>query len=231
VREAELEMSSPPPELPPPPGSLLRWSRYREIRASDADRDRAVAELTEHHMQGRLDSDELGQRTQLAYSAKTRGELIRLLSDLPGPGPVSVWEAMRGLRPTGPFPGLGYAGFWPRAGALCADTLVTGGAVYGLQLLVPTGPGSALVGILPFAYFVALWATTGQTVGMWLVGVRVVRQEDGHRLGFGRSLIRLVGYMVNTATCFAGFAWAAVDRRKQGWHDKMAGSYVVRRLH
>jgi uncharacterized RDD family membrane protein YckC len=37
--------------------------------------------------------------------------------------------------------------------------------------------------------------------------------------------------MVNTATCFAGFAWAAVDRRKQGWHDKMAGSYVVRRLH
>jgi len=223
-------MSSPPPGRPPTPGAFLRWSHYREIRASDADRDRTVAELTEHHVQGRLDSDELRQRTQLAYSAKTSGELTRLLSDLPGPGPVSVWDTVRGLRPRGPFPGLGYAGFWPRGGALLADILFLGGAGYGLQLAVPNVLGTALAGILPVAYFVALWGTTGQTVGMWLVGVRVVRQEGGRRLGFARSLIRLVGYLANTATCFAGFAWAAVDRRKQGWHDKMAGSYVVRRL-
>jgi len=225
-------VQSPPPGPPDPPSWLL-WGRRGQIRASDADREKVVAELQEHHVQGRLSSDELSDRSHLAYAAKTTGELNELMSDLPGRprGALAVWDSARTLRGSGPFPGLGYVGFWPRAGALTADAILLAAAV---QLLM--GPlthfpeGATVLGVAPLAYFVVAWATSGRTVGLWLVGGRVVRQEDGGRLGFGRSLIRLVGYLVDTATAFAGFAWAGVDRRKQGWHDKMAGSYVVRKL-
>lgn len=191
-----------------------------------------VIELTEHHVEGRLSSDEFSERTQLAYRARTSGELTELLSDLPGKSSRSVgaWHGLQALRLGGPFPGLGYAGFWPRAGALWADLLLLAGASVAVHAFVSGAVGAGLIGILPLAYFVGLWATTGRTFGLWLVGARVVRQEDGHRLGFRRSLIRLVGYAVNLGSCSAGFVWAAIDWRKQGWHDKMAGSYVVRRL-
>lgn len=187
-----------------------------------------MAELAEEHVQGRIDAQELSRRSALAYRARTRAELARVLSDLPGgrPGPPQLWAMLERLRPRDPFPGLAYADFWPRGGALATDLLVLAAAGYGLHALT----GSVLLP-LPLAgvYFVALWAAGGRTLGMLLVGIRVVRQEDGGRLGLRRSLVRLVGYLVDGASCMLGFAWAAVDRRRQGWHDKMAGSYVVRR--
>ena len=224
-------MQSPPP-FHPGTGSWPPWSGRNQMRASDADREQVVTELANHHVQGRLSADELSERSQLAYGAKTTGELEGVLADLPGrpSGPLVIWEGMKSLRAVGPFPGLGFVGFWPRAGALWADLIVVGGVVAVAQPLDHIAPGAAAVGVFPLAYFVAAWATTGRTVGLWLVGGRVVRQEDGGRLGLGRSLIRLAGYLFDTLTCFVGFAWAGVDRRKQAWHDKMAGSYVVRRL-
>ena len=221
-----------PPTFQPGAGNWPPWPGRNRIRASDADREQVVTELTNHHVEGRLNADELSERSQRAYGAKTNGDLQELLADLPrGPsGPLTIWEGVKSLRAAGPFPGLGYLGFWPRAGALWADVIVVGGVVALAQPLDHIAPGAAAVGVFPLAYFVAAWATTGRTVGLWLVGGRVVRQEDGGRLGLGRSLIRLAGYLFDTLTCFVGFAWAGVDRRKQAWHDKMAGSYVVRRL-
>jgi len=213
-------------------GSWPPWARGNQWRASDADREQVVLELTEHHVEGRISSDEFSERTRLAYGARTSGELTDLLSDLPGMSSPSVvsWNGLRSLRLAGPFPGLGYAGFWPRAGALWADLLLLAGASLAVHVFVSGAGVASLIAVLPLAYFVGLWATTGQTFGLWLVGARVVRQEDGRRLGFRRSLIRLMGYAANLASCSVGFAWAAIDWRKQGWHDKMAGSYVVRRL-
>lgn len=202
------------------------------MRASDADREQAVVELTEHHVEGRLSSEEFSERTRLAYGARTSGELTELLSDLPSKSSASIvaWHGLRSLRLAGPFPGLGYAGFWPRAGAFWTDLILLAGASFAVHAFVVGVAGAGVTAVLPLAYFVCLWASTGRTFGLWLVGAQVVRQEDGGRLGFRRSLIRLVGYAVNLASCSLGFVWAAVDWRKQGWHDKMAGSYVVRRL-
>jgi uncharacterized RDD family membrane protein YckC len=45
----------------------------------------------------------------------------------------------------------------------------------------------------------------------------------------GRSFLRYVGYWVVWITLFIGFIWVAFDGRKQGWHDKIAGTLVVRR--
>ena len=57
------------------------------IRISDADRDRATARLRDHFAEGRLTSDELDERVTAALSAKTFGELRRVMADLPGPYP------------------------------------------------------------------------------------------------------------------------------------------------
>ncbi|MGA8207186.1 MAG: RDD family protein [Candidatus Dormiibacterota bacterium] len=221
-----------PPATPHRHGSWPPWASGSKLRASDADREQVVVELTEHHVEGRLSSDEFSERTRLAYRARTSAELTELLSDLPGKssGSVVAWHGLRSLRLAGPFPGLGYAGFWPRAGALWADLFLLAGASFVVHAFVSGAAGVGVIALLPLAYFVGLWASTGRTLGLWLIGARVVRQEDGRRLGFRRSIIRLVGYAVSAASCSVGFVWAAVDWRKQGWHDKMAGSYVVRRL-
>ena len=47
--------------------------------------------------------------------------------------------------------------------------------------------------------------------------------------GLGRSILRFVGYWICWITLFIGFFWVGFDSRKQGWHDKIAGTVVVRR--
>jgi hypothetical protein len=53
------------------------------LRVSDEERERAASELREHFAQGRLDSDELGERLDRAYAARTSSELQTLRADLP----------------------------------------------------------------------------------------------------------------------------------------------------
>ncbi|MGH7611988.1 MAG: RDD family protein, partial [Candidatus Dormibacteria bacterium] len=116
------------------------------------------------------------------------------------------------------------------AGALWADIIAIGAVGYGVEAVAGSVVGGDIVAAGGLAYFIVLWATTGRTLGMWLAGLRVVRQDSGRRLGLARSVIRMAGFFLNAASVFVGFAWAGVDRRKQGWHDKMAGSLVVRRI-
>jgi hypothetical protein len=55
------------------------------LRASDAERTETAEMLRRHHAEGRLDTDELEERIERCYAAKTRGELDALTDDLPGP--------------------------------------------------------------------------------------------------------------------------------------------------
>jgi hypothetical protein len=76
------------------PGPAGRPSRG--VRASDEDREQLIAELNEHLVAGRLDTDELERRVQAAYSASTTGELDALRSDLPVPSrQVALQHAQR----------------------------------------------------------------------------------------------------------------------------------------
>jgi Domain of unknown function (DUF1707) len=54
------------------------------LRASDAERERVAEALRRHHLDGRLDTDELQERLERAYAARTTGDLAPLLADLPG---------------------------------------------------------------------------------------------------------------------------------------------------
>lgn len=75
--------------------------RDRHLRLSDAERERATAELGEHYVQGRLTVEEHSERLDRVWAARTRGELGPVFADLPGgtPAPPGVVAAGRGWRP------------------------------------------------------------------------------------------------------------------------------------
>lgn len=75
-------------------------------------------------------------------------------------------------------------------------------------------------------YFTFFWTLVGQTPGKLLLGLRVVDQ-DGKNPTFGRSLIRVIGYALSALALYAGYWWILFDNRRQGWHDKLAGTYVI----
>jgi uncharacterized RDD family membrane protein YckC len=76
-------------------------------------------------------------------------------------------------------------------------------------------------------YFIFFHAVTGQTVGKRVCGLRVLG-VDGGVLGFRRSIIRFMGYLISRICLYLGFVWIALSSKKQGWHDKMAKSCVIR---
>lgn len=82
-----------------------------------------------------------------------------------------------------------------------------------------------LVLLFVVSYNIVFWMLAGQTPGKRAMGVRVVR-SNGERLDFGASVRRQLGLVVS-AILFLGYLWVLVDNRRQGFHDKIAGTFVV----
>jgi uncharacterized RDD family membrane protein YckC len=74
-------------------------------------------------------------------------------------------------------------------------------------------------------YYIGFWMLAGQTPGKRLMGLRIVR-TDGERITVGPAIRRWVGYWIS-AILFLGYLWILVDDRRQGFHDKLAGTLVV----
>lgn len=75
-------------------------------------------------------------------------------------------------------------------------------------------------------YLILFWTVSGKTPGKAILGLRVVTR-DGKGLSLGRSMLRVVGYVFSALVFYLGFLWVAVDARQRGWHDYLAGTYVV----
>jgi uncharacterized RDD family membrane protein YckC len=75
-------------------------------------------------------------------------------------------------------------------------------------------------------YFITLFATTGQTIGKYVMGVRVVRL-DGRSMTFKTGTVRWLGYFVSALPLGLGFFWVIVDNRRQGFHDRLADTSVI----
>jgi uncharacterized RDD family membrane protein YckC len=129
----------------------------------------------------------------------------------------------------GPAPGLAFGGFWLRVGAYIIDVILLGivGSILSLVLGVA---GQAMAGLIFMVYFIALWGTAGQTIGMMLLGLHVVRDVDGGKIRWGTAVLRLVGLFVAFACLYIGVIWVAFDPRKRGWHDRIGGTVVVRNI-
>ena len=89
--------------------------------------------------------------------------------------------------------------------------------------------GLGLAWLITALYFIFMWRSGG-TIGMRMLGLRVAREEDGRPIGLGRATARYLGYLVDWLALGLGLLWVGVDDRKQGWHDKIAGTLVVRRV-
>jgi serine/threonine protein kinase len=87
-----------------------------------------------------------------------------------------------------------------------------------LQLL-PTG--------LSFSYYTYFHAHSGQTPGKKAMRIKVV-SSDGSPVSTGKSIVRTIGYWISTLFFCLGFLWMLWDQDKQTWHDKMAGTYVIK---
>lgn len=94
------------------------------------------------------------------------------------------------------------------------------------EWLLAYGPYIGLAAFIFVLYHVAQWSIWGQTLGMKLAGIKVV-SADGNKPGFGRALLRMLGYFFSFSLAGWGFLMIALDPRRQGLHDKIAETFVV----
>jgi uncharacterized RDD family membrane protein YckC len=87
--------------------------------------------------------------------------------------------------------------------------------------------GYILVLIWTFGYLIFFWTSSGATPGKMIMGLKVVTVEGG-KLTIGKAVLRIIGYFVSAIIVYLGFLWVIWDKDKQGWHDKIAGTYVVK---
>ena len=81
--------------------------------------------------------------------------------------------------------------------------------------------------IVALAYFAGMWTWRGTTIGGIVLKLKVIR-TDGRPLTFVVALVRGLAAAFSVVVFFLGFLWIAWDKDKQGWHDKIAGTEVVR---
>lgn len=133
-----------------------------------------------------------------------------------------------------------YAGFWIRVGASIIDSLLI--VVITLPLLVSfygweyfdseallAGPADFLISwVLPAAAVVWFWTQRQATPGKAVLSLRVVDAESGASLSLAQSIGRYLAYFVSIVPLGLGLLWVGFDSRKQGWHDKLASTVVIR---
>jgi uncharacterized RDD family membrane protein YckC len=145
-----------------------------------------------------------------------------------------------------------YAGFFSRGAAYLLDRAIASGIAFGIFVVIDfffrlfgvdqwleslneramNNTVLALVlstlGIyllISIVYNLFFWLSSGQTPGKRVLGVRVMR-TDGTRLKLGNALRRQVGYWIS-AIFYLGFIWILFDNKRQGFHDKIAGTIVT----
>ena len=112
------------------------------------------------------------------------------------------------------------AGFWVRMAALLIDLILIG-IIFG-----PTGAGALILPGLA-AYGAVMWKFKGTTIGGIVCGLRVVRLDD-RELDWPTTVVRALGCFLSLAVAGLGFVWVVFDPERQSWHDKIAGTVVVR---
>ena len=152
---------------------------------------------------------------------------------------------------------LEYVGFWARFGAFVIDSLWIAPVVMLLGLLYERSGDSAsldqllsdpahvstgaLASMLTSAstdflsqsaigavLVLLFWFVRSATPGQMVLGARIVDARTGGVPSKGQLLLRYLAYYLSTLPCCLGFVWIGWDPRKQGWHDKIAGTVVVR---
>ena len=133
-----------------------------------------------------------------------------------------------------------YAGFWVRFGAAIIDTLLLMVitypilvSIYGWEYFssekIVMGPADFLITwVFPAAVVVWFWSQKQATPGKSALSLRVLDVDSGRSLSIGQSIGRYFAYFVSIIPLGLGLIWVGFDGKKQGWHDKLARTVVVR---
>jgi uncharacterized RDD family membrane protein YckC len=139
-----------------------------------------------------------------------------------------------------PVEELEYVGFWPRLGASLIDTVLGAMilypilyALYGREYfasenLVAGGGDFIMTHVLPAIAIIVFWVYKSATPGKMAIRAKIVDAKTGLPPSKGQLIGRYFAYYISTIPLCLGFLWIAWDPRKQGWHDKLAGTVVVR---
>ena len=132
-----------------------------------------------------------------------------------------------------------YAGFWIRTGAAILDTILVMliivpilsliyGGDYWLNQTQAEGIWHQLFNyIFPAVAITVFWIYKSATPGKMLTGITIIDVKTGQAPSIAQCIIRYIGYYVSMIPLLLGIFWVGIDRRKQGWHDKLAGTAVV----
>ena len=156
------------------------------------------------------------------------------------------------------YPVRPYAGWWSRVGAYVLDSLITFAVtaipliIAMVMIFSQTetyttfggeteseytgGPLPIIVLFVAFAIGLAftIWNSIvrqgrrGQSLGKQVMGIKVVRENDGQPLGVGYSFLRYILFSIFANVCFLDVLWPLWDERKRTWHDMVVSSVVVR---
>ncbi len=133
-----------------------------------------------------------------------------------------------------------YVGFWIRVWASVIDSFLLllllvplGAFVFDTNVLdmsdEPSGPTHFLMSfVLPAMIVLVFWIRRQSTPGKLVFHARIVDAATGAEPRNGQWVVRYLGYYLSAFVLGLGFLWIAFDRRKQGWHDKLANTVVIR---
>ena len=144
-----------------------------------------------------------------------------------------------------------YAGFWIRFVACLVDNLIIMIIIapywfynYQQMMAMPAdqipfysagdailySAGDAILNLVMAAAVVWFWVKKGATPGKMLFGLQVRDAKTGQFTSVPRALLRYFGYLISSVILCLGLIWVGFDKKKQGWHDKIAKTVVVKRI-
>jgi len=133
-----------------------------------------------------------------------------------------------------------YVGFWMRVLASIIDSILISlitlpllMAVYGQEYwqseaLIQGVWDFIISWLLPAVAIILFWVYRSATPGKILIKAKIVDAETGERPTTGQFIGRYLGYFVAMLPFMLGIIWVAFDARKQGWHDKLAHTVVIK---
>ena len=134
-----------------------------------------------------------------------------------------------------------YAGFWIRVWASVIDTVLLGFitipillSIYGTEYFesesVIQGTADFLLSfVFPAIAVIVFWIYKSATPGKMAVSAKIVNATTGENPSTAQCIGRYFAYFISALPLGLGMIWVAFDKRKQGWHDKLAGTVVVRK--
>ncbi len=204
---------------------LLTARAARQSRAANAGGSMRAADGSEPAGMAQEDlRATAGSRTGAASAASQGGAA----SEAPGSGAASAAPAAGTGGPAASHSVSGisaashpYAGFWIRMAALLIDALLVSIVLHELSHTTD------LSLIILAAYGAVMWKMKSATIGGIIFGCQVVR-ADGRALDWTTAIVRALACFLSLIVVGLGFIWIAIDEDRQAWHDKIAGTLVVR---